>query len=149
MRWAIVIALLLGGTANAHAQDGATIYTRCSVCHLQSGKGVPGAFPPLGADVRALATSVAGRRYLALVPFRGLAGPLTVSGATYRGVMPAQTGLDDAAIAKVLNHILGTIAVGSTPVAQFTTVEVAAARLSAATLTPAELARSHGDIGAK
>ena len=43
------------------------IEQRCAACHLSNGAGVPGAFPPLKTDVRKLAGTVAGRRYLALV----------------------------------------------------------------------------------
>ncbi|MFK5004668.1 hypothetical protein ACI4AP_29160, partial [Klebsiella pneumoniae] len=64
-------------------------------------------FPPLNADFRAQAASPGGRRYLALAVLKGLMGPITIEGTTYRGVMPAQAGLDDAAIAAVLNHVGG------------------------------------------
>ena len=107
-RWAILLAvtgLAAAGPALA-ADDGATIYKRCAACHLASGAGVPGAFPPLKADVRSLAASAAGRRYLALVVIRGVSGPITVEGKTYRGTMPAQGGLNDAQVAAVLNFVV-------------------------------------------
>ena len=28
-------------------QDGATVFKRCAACHLATGAGVPGAYPPL------------------------------------------------------------------------------------------------------
>lgn len=125
------------------APNGAQIYTRCAACHTATGRGVPGAFPPLGADFRAQAASPAGRRYLSLAVIKGLMGPLTVEGRTYRGMMPAQGGLDDAAVAAVLNHVGTVIARIGPPFRAFTAAEVAAARASGARLTAADVAKLH------
>ncbi|SEH13897.1 Cytochrome C oxidase, cbb3-type, subunit III [Sphingopyxis sp. YR583] len=136
-RLAMLLGLAaLGAQAPATAQDGATIYKRCAACHLADGAGVPGAFPPLKADVRALAATAAGRRYLALVVIRGVSGPITVAGKVYRGTMPAQAGLNDTQVAAVLNHVVR----GSNAKA-FTAKEIAGYRVGGASLSPAAVAK--------
>lgn len=137
-RLAIIFALAgttLAGSAAA-ADDGATIYKRCAACHLANGAGVPGAFPPLKADVRSLATTAAGRRYLALVVIRGVSGPITVEGKAYRGTMPAQAGLNDAQVAAVLNYVVRGGAAKA-----FTPREIAGYRAGGAALNSAAVAR--------
>ena len=129
--------------------DGAQVFQRCAACHLPTGAGVPGAYPPLDAHVRALARLPEGRRYLALVVAKGLAGPITVEGKSFRGVMPAQAGLDDAAIAAVLNHVIGTLATGGPAPRAFTPDEVKQARQSGAALGPSDLAMIRGRLPVK
>lgn len=131
------------------APNGAQVYARCAACHLPTGAGVPGAFPPLGADVRALAGSPAGRRYLVLVVTKGVAGPITVEGRSYRGLMPAQGGLDDAQVAAVLTHVTATVAKGGKGVKPFTAAEVAAVRASSAGITAAAVAKMQPGAGAR
>lgn len=143
------LAALLAAAPVQSAPDGAKIYQRCAACHLATGKGVPGAFPPLQSDVRALAGKPEGRRYLVLAVTRGLAGPLTVEGKTYRGMMPAQSGLDDESVAAVLTHVTGTIAGGGSAVKAFTAAEVKAARESGAALDAAAVARLQPKLPAK
>jgi mono/diheme cytochrome c family protein len=135
--------------AASPAPDGKALYARCAACHTATGKGVPGAFPPLAADYRALAAKPAGRRYLALAVIKGVAGPITVEGKAYRSVMPAQSGLDDGAVAAVLNHV-GTVIAKSGPVFKpFTAPEVAGYRASGAKLTGADVGKLHGAAGGK
>lgn len=137
-RFAIPLAaagLAVAGPALA-ADDGATIYKRCAACHLANGAGVPGAFPPLKADVRLLAGTAAGRRYLALVVIRGVSGPITVEGKAYRGMMPAQAGLNDAQVAAVLNFVVR----GGSAKA-FTQREIAGYRAGSAGLNSAAVGR--------
>lgn len=132
---------LLAGPAPAQV-DGALVYKRCAACHLANRAGVPGAFPPLGADIRALAGKPDGRRYLALVVIRGVSGPITVEGKPYRGVMPAQTGLSDADIAAVLNHL-----VKGSPAKPFTAAEIAGHRAGAGGLTAAAVGKLQPPAG--
>lgn len=154
MRRLAVMAALGGLLAVAPAAlagagtDGAAHYQRCAACHLPTGAGVPGAFPPLGADFRALAVTPAGREYLALVVIKGLMGPLTVEGKTYMGVMPAQP-LDDAGVAAVLNHVATTIAKVGEGFKPYTADEVAAVRAAGKGLTSADVARRHAAAGGK
>lgn len=144
----VAASLVLRAPAQAAAQpDGAATYKRCAACHLPTGAGVPGAFPPLKANVRDLAQSPDGRRYLALAVLKGVSGPLSVEGKTYRGVMPAQGDLDDASIAAVLTHVVTTVAAGKAK--PFTAAEIAAARKSAATLNASAVGKLKAGTGVK
>lgn len=71
-------------------KSGADLYQQCSACHLPTGDGVPGAFPPLKNRVAAIASSDEGRAYLIHVINKGLMGQLMISGQSYMGFMPAQ-----------------------------------------------------------
>ena len=149
MRALLALALLLGAGIAQVAPDGATIYNRCAACHTRTGAGVPGAYPPLGADFRALAAKPGGRRYLALAVIKGLNGPISVEGKAYRGMMPAQGGLDDAGVAAVLNHVGGTIASAGPAFRPFTDQEVAGYRAGAKALSAADVAKLHEVAGGK
>ncbi|MFQ3340631.1 MAG: mono/diheme cytochrome c family protein [Flavobacteriaceae bacterium] len=73
----------------------------CVQCHLSSGQGVAGVFPPLkGSDYlyENIDLSIAGIKH-------GLRGEIIVNGLEYDGVM-AKQGLDDDEIADVMNYIL-------------------------------------------
>ena len=150
-RTTLLMAMLLAGAAPVAAQapDGAAHYKRCAACHLPSGVGVPGAFPPLQTDFGWLARKSEGRRYLALVVIKGIAGPLTIDGKAYRSVMPAQSMLDDAGVAAVLNHVGRTIAKAGSGFRAFTTAEVAAARKSGKGLTAANVGALRAALGGK
>lgn len=144
----LAASLAVAGSAQS-APDGAKLYNRCAACHTASGKGVPGAFPPLAEDFRKLATKPAGRRYLVLSVTRGLNGPITVDGKPYRGVMPAQSGMDDAAVTTVLNHIGTKIAKTGPKWVPYTAAEVAKARASGAALSGSDVAKLHAAAGGK
>ena len=154
MKVAAILTLATGAAAAlasalpVHAAaDGATVFARCAACHTKTGAGVPGAFPPLGPDVRTMATSEAGRRYLALVVTRGVSGPIKVAGKPYGGVMPAQGGLDDASVAAVLNHV-GTEIVKTGPEFKpFTEGEITAFRASGAALSAQDVGKLHAAAG--
>ena len=84
--------------------DGAGIYQDfCVQCHLDSGEGVSGVFPPLAASdylLNNIDLSIKGIKY-------GLNGPIEVNGETYDGVMQNQ-GLEEEEIADVMNYILNS-----------------------------------------
>lgn len=143
------MAFLSAGNLAAQPADGAAIYKRCAACHLATGAGVPGAFPPLRGDIRALAAKPPGRRYLALVVMKGVSGPITVEGKAYRGVMPAQAGLDDAGVAAVLNHLLSGPAKGAQSVKPFTAAEIAQARAGGKGLGAADVAKLKAQAAAR
>jgi mono/diheme cytochrome c family protein len=152
LRAALVLGLIAGGAMALPvraAPDGATIFARCAACHTKTGAGVPGTYPPLGTDFRAMAAKDAGRRYLTLAITRGLMGPLTVEGKPYAGVMPAQSGLDDASVAAVLNHVGTQIARSGPAFKPFTAGEVTAFRGSGASLSSAAVAKLHAGAGGK
>jgi len=89
----------------ASAESGEAEYQRCSACHLASGEGIPGAFPPLKGRIASIAASDEGRAYLVSVVNAGLMGSITVNGIPYMGVMPAQgSSYDAAGISNALNY---------------------------------------------
>ena len=141
-------ALLIASAVYAEdpAPDGAAILGRCAACHTASGAGVPGAFPALNRDVRVLATSPAGRRYLALVVMVGLSGPLDVDGQSYRNFMPAQSGLEAGDVAAVLNHLGTRITHDGPPFRAFTAAEVAGYAGDAAKMSGGDLAALHAQL---
>ena len=84
--------------------DGEEIYNDfCIQCHLNTGEGVSGVFPPLAKSdflVNNIEISIRGLKY-------GMTGPIVVNGEEYDGVMEDQ-GLGDDEIADVLNYILNS-----------------------------------------
>jgi mono/diheme cytochrome c family protein len=102
------IQLCLFGLLFSHlliAGEGADSFQRCAVCHLPSGEGVPGAFPPLNGRIANIASTTEGRAYLVAVVNTGLMGSITIDGVPYMGVMPAQgTSYDEDGIRDVLNY---------------------------------------------
>jgi mono/diheme cytochrome c family protein len=130
--------LLLGAwAAPAPADDaGVTVFSgRCAVCHGPEAAGIPGAFPSLHEQVVAFGKTPEGRDYLAMVVTTGLMGDLKVAGVTYRGVMPAQSGLTEAEVAAVLSYLAsGRAASGAEPALK--AADVAAARARHVEQTP-------------
>ena len=82
--------------------EGAEIYQDfCVQCHLDSGEGVAGVFPPLaGSDylLKNINLSIKGVKY-------GLNGPIEVNGEAYDGIMQNQW-LEEEEIADVMNYVL-------------------------------------------
>ncbi len=109
----VLLVSTLSGSALADeaAHPGKAIYQRCAACHLPDGAGVPGAFPPLAANVTAFSASEQGRDYLTYVVLKGMSGELSIADQTYRGVMPAiGASLNNAQIADLLNFVLANAA---------------------------------------
>lgn len=129
------------------APDGAALYAKCAACHTKTGAGVPGAFPPLGPDVRTMATTEAGRRYLALVVTRGISGPIKVGGKPYGGVMPAQGAVDDASVAAVLNHVGSEIVKTGPEFKPFSEAEIAATRAGGTALSAQDVGKLRAGVG--
>ena len=89
----------------------------CLQCHLTSGAGVSGVFPPLKDSdylMNNIDKSIAGIKF-------GLKGEIVVNDEIYDGVM-AKQGLDDEEIADVMNYILNQW--GNSYDAQITTQQV-------------------------
>ena len=83
---------------------GREVYSElCVTCHLPSGKGVPGAFPPLNPSdwlINKRTESIHAVKY-------GLKGEIVVNGESYNSVM-LPLGLDDQEIADVMNYTIQT-----------------------------------------
>ena len=136
----------LGVAPAALAVDGSVLFQHCSACHLPTGAGVPGTYPPLAADFRAQAVTPEGRRYLTLVVLKGAIGALTVDGKPYFAVMPAQSQLDDEGIAAVLNHVATDIAKVGEGFVPFTPADVAAVRAADFGLSAQQVAQLHATL---
>ena len=117
---ALVVVVALAGPA---AADPALDYTlNCQGCHRADGSGTPGSVPALAGSVGRFVRVPGGREYLGRVP----------------GV--AQAPLDDAALAAVLNWMLGRF--GPPPPQGFVAYDAAeVGRLRAAPLVDVDRAR--------
>lgn len=89
-------------TKKESIKAGSEIYQDfCLQCHLSTGIGVSGVFPPLKASDYLLENtnlSIAGIKY-------GLRGKIIVNNEEYDGIMVRQ-GLDNEEVADVMNYIL-------------------------------------------
>ena len=75
----------------------------CATCHLPSGKGIPGTYPPLDGSnwlTEKREASIHGVKY-------GLQGEITVNGETYDNLMPPM-GLSDQEVADALNYVMNS-----------------------------------------
>jgi mono/diheme cytochrome c family protein len=98
-------AAILPAAADEPVSGAAVFAGRCAVCHGPEASGIPGSFPSLHEQIVAFAKTPEGRDYLVMVVTTGLMGELKVGGATYSGVMPAQSGLSEEEIAAVLGYL--------------------------------------------
>ena len=97
---AIVLAAFAG--ASQAAESGQATFERiCAACHLPSGEGMPGVFPPVKqSDYVKKATPA----QLLKVIDNGLSGEVVVNGKKYNSAMPPQA-LSDEEAAAVLNYL--------------------------------------------
>ncbi len=95
-----------GEPALAPTATGEELYrTRCASCHQAQGQGLPGQFPPLADSEWVRGSPEIPVRIL----LHGMTGPVSVSGETYDGAMPAWADqLSDAEIAGVVTFIRET-----------------------------------------
>jgi len=116
-------------TKTESIEAGAEIYQDfCVQCHLPTGVGVSGVFPPLkDSDFlrNNIDISIAGLKY-------GLKGKIVVNDEEYNGIMASQ-GLDNEEIADVMNYILNSW--GNSYTGQITTEQV---ELISETILPTE-----------
>ncbi len=112
----LLIVCLLAGCAAPLVEETAEIsapdyrasdFAVCAACHLDDGKGVPGAFPPLRSRSTKMAALQGGREYLITVVSFGLMGTIQVEGLSYFGVMPGHAGsMQAGAVAAALNYLV-------------------------------------------
>ncbi len=76
----------------------------CSVCHQDSGQGIPDVFPPLAKSDYLLKNP----KHAIEVALNGLSGKVTVNGKTYDSVMPPMSQLNDDEIANILTYVLNS-----------------------------------------
>ena len=75
----------------------------CIACHMTTGEGVEGVFPPLAKSDFLIADV---ERAIKIVKY-GQTGAITVNGVEYNSAMPSP-GLDDDEIADVLTFVLNS-----------------------------------------
>ncbi len=80
--------LILLSARLVYADDETDFYQRCASCHLENGKGVEGAFPPLRGHIDRFFETPDGRGYLVHIILHGLQGQINVKGTPYFGFMP-------------------------------------------------------------
>jgi nitrite reductase (NO-forming) len=95
-----------GSVTKAQQMDaGEVLYNgTCSVCHQNSGKGMPGVFPPLAGSDYLMADT---RRAIGVV-LNGMTGPVTVNGEEYNSVMPPMSQLTDDEVANIMTYVLNS-----------------------------------------
>jgi nitrite reductase (NO-forming) len=92
-------------TLEEQVKAGAALFNgTCSVCHQNSGEGIPSVFPPL-----AKSDFLTGDRKRVIgVPLNGLTGAVTVNGHQFNSVMPPMSQLNDDEIANILTYVLNS-----------------------------------------
>ena len=103
----------------------------CAVCHGPAGAGLPALAPPLLSYPARFATSVEGRRQLALTVLYGMFGDITVDDKHYNFQMPDFARLDDATLAATLNFVVFDLGHAPADVKPLTAEEIAAERAHA------------------
>ncbi|HVY79822.1 MAG TPA: copper-containing nitrite reductase [Steroidobacteraceae bacterium] len=92
-------------TIEQQVAAGKALFTgTCSVCHQDTGSGIPNVFPPL-AKSDYFATDKMKAVHVAL---NGLSGPVTVKGQQFNSVMPPMSQLNDDEIANILTYVLNS-----------------------------------------
>ena len=145
------IAAAAAEQAAAAVQDpvaaGRAVYNQnCQGCHQATGKGIPGAFPPIVDSEWVTGPAETVVRIL----LHGLQGPVEVAGATYNGAMPAwKDVLKDEEIAAVATYIrqLEANEAPAVPSAEVSARRAADAARTAA-WTAAELRQAEGSAPA-
>jgi nitrite reductase (NO-forming) len=90
-------------TKEIQIERGKKVYLSvCFACHLATGEGMPGVFPPLASSDFLNADKTRAIR----IPIKGLSGPIAVNGKPYNNMMPPQPQLDDTQVADVLTYVL-------------------------------------------
>ncbi len=83
---------------------GADVYAaQCLSCHMDTGEGIEGVYPPLAKSDYLMADK---NRSVQQVLY-GVSGEITVNGKTYNGDMPGYD-LSDEEVSDVLNYIRNT-----------------------------------------
>lgn len=98
----LVATQLTASVDPAVMKRGEAVYNRtCIACHQATGQGIDPVFPPLaGSEWVTKNPSVIVRNIV-----HGMAGPITVKGKVYNGMMPAVAGVTDAEIADVTTFV--------------------------------------------
>lgn len=120
-------------------EEGKALYlAHCAACHQPTGKGLPGAFPPLaGSDYLKPPYTDAINTVI-----NGIRGPLVVNGKEYNNIMPAMSQLNDSEIAAILNFVVNT---WGNPGGEVDPVQIAEIRHASPTAKDPAQAQRHPD----
>ena len=99
------VAAATAPSLDERIKTGEKLYmNNCAACHQATGKGLPGAFPPLvESDYFAENPMVIVENIL-----HGLSGPITVNGVQYNSVMPNLEYLSDSDVADVVTFVVNS-----------------------------------------
>ena len=87
------------------ALDGEALFVKnCSACHQVTGKGVPGAFPPLDGSPSVNSDN---KERMATIMIYGLMGEIPVMGTMYNSVMAPLGALPDEELAAIATYVRG------------------------------------------
>jgi mono/diheme cytochrome c family protein len=140
---------VLGAASGAPAAESNAVYdATCGLCHQARAAGLKGQFPRLAGRVDRMAASPEARVYLIQTVLHGLAGKIEIDGAALVGVMPPFESQPDAAVASVLNYLIGLGGVEAKKVKRITAAEVAAVRASPRLTGPQLLERRRALVAA-
>ena len=90
--------------ATADYSAGKEIYgNTCKACHQATGKGIPGAFPPLAKSDYLLEDK---NRAIKII-LEGLTGEIIVNGNTFNSTMTPQA-ISDQEVVEVMNYVLNS-----------------------------------------
>jgi mono/diheme cytochrome c family protein len=140
LAWAVPAVVSLAAAPGAPAADPAppgyptgfsSFQANCAVCHGPAGAGLPALAPPLLSYPARYATSVEGRRQLALTVLYGMVGDISVDDKHYNFQMPDFARLDDATLAATLNFVVFDLGHAPADVKPLTAEEIAAERAHA------------------
>jgi len=140
LAWAVPAVVSLAAVPAVRAADAAppaypagfsSFQANCAVCHGPAGAGVPALAPPLVSYPARYATSLEGRRQLALTVLYGMVGDITVEEKHYNFQMPDFARLDDATLAATLNFVVFDLGHAPPEVKPLTAEEIAAERAQA------------------
>jgi mono/diheme cytochrome c family protein len=137
--WAALF--VLGAGSLAHAESNAVYDATCGLCHQARGAGLKGQFPRLAGRVDRMAADPEARVYVIQTVLHGLVGRIEVDGAAIVGVMPPFESQSDAAVASVLNYLIGLGGAPAKKVKPITVGEVAKVRASVPLTGPKLLER--------
>ena len=85
----------------ASIKRGKDLYqVNCQSCHMISGEGIPGVFPPLKNSTR-----VSDKNRMIEVVLNGMKGPVVINNQKYNGEMAAFDMFSDQEVSDVLNFI--------------------------------------------
>lgn len=93
---------------------GSFLYSDCTACHGQDGKGVAGQAPPLAGSARAQGPVT----QLARILLQGFEGPIQREGVSYDGVMAPAPRSNDADLAALMTYVRRAWGNGADPVSE-------------------------------